>query len=262
MFQEDEARLLLRKLLRDRRGHNSANFGVCSNCLNARAAHSTFLPELCTELFRTPLHWTVRTGNLELVRAPLNSGADATIRHRVRAPVLGEPSSIVTFHYSPLNLAIAYHMHEIVGELLKRSHSTESSKRMEIGSSMLACTTTPFSRYLIHGSSYRIALQKTIEHLRKATCELSAPDYTGKTPILVALQNNAEERYIIKALLEATPGLPDMVLHDGDNFATFIVRCAETDHNATVWKLKKMTPFVKDINAVDNAGTMLCIIAL
>lgn len=254
MFPLEQAQLMAKLLVLGPEGNSSRSGGICFHCLNARTSCSVFLPEHCMELLGTPLHWAVRSRNLEIVRTLLDLGADMTSRCKVRARIVGEPPSVARINYNPLDIALEYHLYEIADILLDRARKWNPRKSMEIGASLIARTTTPFSRYIIHGSSYRLALQRTIRTLSSTGWALERSDYFGEIPLLVSLQNSAQEEYIIKELLMASPNIAEQPIPGGDNLATLVALSPETDYPSTTWKLQQVLHLVRDINALNDAG--------
>ena len=81
-----------------------------------------------------------------------------TLRYKVRARIIREPLSVARINYNPLDITLKYHLYKITDVLLDRARKWGPRKSMEIGALLLARSTTPFSRYIIYGSSYRLAL--------------------------------------------------------------------------------------------------------
>ncbi|CAN9421033.1 unnamed protein product [Alternaria alternata] len=254
---EDESlRLNLCKCFNDSYPQTRSTIGgICHNLVNAQTDGGVYLPEHCLELIGTPLHWAVRCNNLRLVRTLLTLGADLSTRCKVRNRQLGEPTSSVSFNYSPLDIAIEFHLYEIVTEILDRTQHNEVP--MEIGASLIARTTTTWSRFVIHGASYQFAIRSTIRALQKVGWAMERQDHFGEIPVLVALANSAEERYIIKELLLATRRLPELPFPEKLNLGTFLVTRSDTEYASGAWKFGKVLPLIDDLNGKSNGFNML-----
>jgi ankyrin repeat protein len=226
--------------------------GICHNLVNSQTTCSVYLPEHCMELVGAPLHWAVRCNNLELVRLLLEYGANPDLRCKVSSRLPGEPRSIIPLNYNALDIALEYHLFGIAELLLE--YAKKRGARIEIGASLLARTTTTWSRYVIHGSSYRLAFRRTIEVLIDYGWNLTRPDYFDEIPLLVALGNNAEERYIIEDLIQHfDPSTRPARMGDAE-LATHIVTHSDSEFASSPWKMERMMPFIKDLNKMDERG--------
>ncbi|MCJ1334680.1 hypothetical protein MMC10_011392 [Thelotrema lepadinum] len=254
MFPPEEAQFMAKLLVLGPKDKSSFPGGICFRCLNARTSSVVFLPEHCMELVGAPLHWAVRSRNLEIVETLLDLGADLTLRCKLRAQLPGEPPNIARVTYNPLDIALEYHLYDIVNVLLIRGQGQKLGKSMEVGASLVAHTATPFSRLVIHGSSYRFALQKTVQTLSDMGWPLDRPDFFGEIPLIASLTNTAQEEYIIQELLRTCPQVVERGLPKGDNLAISVVLSAETDHPSTAWKLQQVVHQVQDLNACNDAG--------
>jgi ankyrin repeat protein len=234
-------------------GTRSMMGGICYNFVNAQTDCGVCLPEHCLELFGTPLHWAIRCNNSSLVKTLLMLGADLNARFKVRRRQPGEPSSSVSYAYSPLDLALEFHLYDIVADLLDRTQHDEVP--IEIGASLIARTTTTWSRFVIHGSSYRSAIRKTIQALQKAGWAMERQDHYGMIPVLVALDNAAEERYIIEELLLTTRNVPKLTFPE--DLGTFMVTRSDTEYPSDAWKFEKVLPLIVDLNSQSNGFSML-----
>lgn len=251
MFPPDQAQYIAELLVLGIKGKKP--YGICFHCLNSRISSITFLPEHCMELIGTPLHWAVRGRNLALVRKLLDLGADMAVRYAPHVPILGEPPSIGRAAYSPLDLALEFHLHEIAELLLDHSRLQGAGNELEIAPSIMAHTATPFSRFIIHGPYYRIALRKTIEVLSRRGYNINRSDYFGDQPLLVSLRNAAHEEYITEELLKANAYLSES-LPGNDNLAILVVLSAGTDHPSRAFKLQQILHLVEDLNACNDKG--------
>jgi ankyrin repeat protein len=155
------------------------------------AKTSLLLQESCTELFGTPLHWAVRARALDAAKILLDLGAD--VNYRVDG-------------ISPLDISVCFHLPEMVSLLL--DYGAEFIDE-EDGHSALhvfsrrSSLVLPFSRRIIHGSSYRQSLIDTLKVLLDRGNSIDVQDRTGDTPLLLACRSNFDDEvYIIEELLK------------------------------------------------------------
>jgi ankyrin repeat protein len=229
-----------------------ASRGICHHLVNVQSACGVYLPDHCMELFGGPLHWAVRCNNLELVRELLKAGADPIMRCISRCQLPGEPARSIPINYNALDVALEYHLFDIASEIL--AHTRDCGKHIEIGASLLARTTTTWSRFVIHGSLYHLALTRTIRVLMHAGWNLEHSDYFHEIPLLVALQNCAEERYIIEELISISRRTSELSIPNGMNLATLLVISSDIDDPSGAWKFEKLLPTIEDLNTLDKSG--------
>ena len=203
MFEESEATVVVEALIY---GSSAEQVGSCRANINSNSG-TLFVSEHCLELFGTPLHWAVRTRNLKLVELLVKLGADINARteiptafitgiHRPRLPSL-----------SPLDIAVLYHLPEIVARLLELGANWEGGGGLfTVSHSAFLCiglTCIPFSRYIIHGKHHRGALKETIRVLAGKGYSINDTNTDGDDPLKVALSNADCDSYIIEELLIA-----------------------------------------------------------
>lgn len=250
-FNSDEAVILARLLIQ---GSPNAELtkGICASLIDDFNDESTFFPEHCMELFGTPLHWAVRTQNLLLVQEFVKLGARIDSVAMSMTVVDEVP---LQAEYSPLDLAVIFHMPEMVRYLLGCNVTLYSARSgtSQILLNLLGVETQPFARYIIHGKSHRDAVEETLQSLIDAGFAINSRDADGETPLSRALFQTGPERYILEALLKKGAWVDDAKSADGQTMASrIILACAARPNDA--WKLSLILPYVKDLNQRDDSG--------
>ena len=218
-----------------------------------------YFPEHCLQLLGTPLHWAIRTRNLGLVEGLLDYGAD--INQRLTGPqrFSGDVVNFSEPWATPLDLAVRFHMPEIVDFLLSKSAPVVSSELqgakdhslLTIGQKCL-----PLSRYVIHRCAYSRALRATLDILTgKYALDINWRDANGYTSLLVAITNPNHEDYVVEELLHAG-ARPDICTNDGENGA-FLIAASGANTPRQVSTLELIAPHLDDINALNAAGLEL-----
>lgn len=157
------------------------------------------------ELAGTALHWAVRTGKIALVRSLVKHGADMNSRTREEYVVSNGIAAEQSPAYSPLDLAVAYHLPEITQYLLDAGADAEGgdSREKHFALNLIAMPVQPFSRYAIHGTQYRNATRETIRILLERGHDIEAANFEGKTAFELALEHPSQDLYILEELLGA-----------------------------------------------------------
>jgi len=250
MFEESEAPAVAKALVC---GLSADQIGPCRAHINSipnTGPGTLLVAEHCLELFGTPLHWAVRTRNLKLVELLVRLGADINARTRIPTAFITNIHRPQLPSLSPLDVAVIFHLPEIVARLLDLGADWEGGGGIFIRShSAFLCiglTCVPFSRYIIHGKHYRDALKETIRVLTKKGYSINDTNAEGYDPITVALGNVDCESYIVKELLvagalPAQPSLqnPESVVDVAISHAPF--------RRYSVENLRLVLPYVRSV---------------
>jgi ankyrin repeat protein len=214
-----------------------------------------FHPEHCLELFGTPMHWAVATRNLRLVHMLKELGADINVRWSgnprfstdVRRP--GLPA------LSPLDLAVALHLPEIVSGLLNLGAEWSGGLYGEIHSAFdcIGLAFAPLSRFVIHGKGARQAVKDTIKVLLEHGYDINETDSSGYEPIMIALLDLNCEIYILEELMAAGARLDRSTTDHQSNAAILIAQNSATCRLKTA-ALELISSHVTNINALDTYG--------
>ncbi|KAI0879575.1 hypothetical protein GGS24DRAFT_3015 [Hypoxylon argillaceum] len=215
-----------------------------------------YVPNHCMELQGTPLHWAVRTGHSTLVKMLIQLDANVDLRCKSRAPMSYEPK-LRTYQpsFSPLDIAVAYHLGDIVELLLSHGSKPSGGDREWDYSSfhMVGLQTMPFSRYVLHGEQYRAAVKKTIGVLQRHKIDINSIDSEGDTPLTLAVRNYGTESYMIEELIAAgARASQDFDVQYGNvvlryvRFSPFGQGCSK--------KIRLLLPMVTDLNLCDPDG--------
>lgn len=251
MFEESDAAAVANALIH---GTSTDKIGPCRGNINSMSSNesgSLFIAEHCLELFGTPLHWAVRTRNLKLVELLTTLGADINVRTEV-------PSAFVTNIHrpqlpslSPLDIAVMFHLPEIVIRLLDLGAIREGGGGVYTKShSSFLCIglrCTPFSRYIIHGKHYRDALKETIQVLVRKGYNINDTNADGNDPLKVALSNADCESYIIEELLNAGALPSQRTLETQENAVDVAISHAPY-RRYSVENLRLVLPYVRSVS--------------
>ena len=259
MFDPEEIERVGFALVLGAGGHSA---GPCKKFVDTMPAIGTdifFLEEHCADFFGAPLHWAVRARNLQLVKLLIHLGANISIRWNGHDELYAGISRGVLPNFSPLDLAIAYHLPEIVELLLdaganwygSQFDSFTKSGRGAFDYIGLACT--PLSRYIIHGANYREAMRNCIRVLVDRGYAISEKDSSGYDCLKIALRDCDCESYIIEELFSAGAPLTGSSLDDASNNVHITARNA-LDRRYNVSSLALVAPHVHDINGTTNSG--------
>ncbi|KAK1831488.1 hypothetical protein QBC39DRAFT_371881 [Podospora conica] len=155
------------------------------------------------EISGPPLDVAISIGRLSLVKILLDKGAN---------PLLKCEGTMFKRPHNPLQLAVALHAHEIVdailGHLAKTMGENDGLLQREIGNPMLHVAGQMlggkglFWKWLLHGSQYRDACQRTIEVCLKYGLEINGIDEDGDTPLISAAVQNPCHGYVLETLLD------------------------------------------------------------
>ncbi|MCJ1249461.1 hypothetical protein MMC30_006685 [Trapelia coarctata] len=260
MFDRIESEELATSLILGTSKDLDSSNGLCRSQINyvpTSGIGVAYFPEHCLELYGTPLHWAVRTRNLELVRLLVRLGADV---HQFAFP---SPPSDIGFsrlaNLTPLGLAIVFHLPEITDFLIGHTYG-KSKDRLQPDASMftlLGRSCLPLSRYIIHGAEHRRALKQTIKSLVKHDACLEMVVRIGETSLMTeifmeSLAVTDQESYIPDELLFAGARV-DGYTGNGDNAATVAVHdCALRRYSNTA--LRFVSAGGIDINMKNKHG--------
>ncbi|KAI1495536.1 ankyrin repeat-containing domain protein [Biscogniauxia marginata] len=238
-----------------RNGH-----GESPNNLREPLAQSSgpplYIPHLCMQLIGTPLHWAVRTGNVELVSILISYGADINLRWQSRAPLSSEPPlGKYQPSFSPLDVSVAYHLSEIADILLSHGSETFGGDRDWDYSvfHMMGLQTIPFSRLVLHGECHRTAISNTIRVLQDHNIDINSTDSEGDTPLTLAVSSFSIEPYIFEELLAAGARTSEEF---DTKHGSVIIKDAKFSGYFPIsgWRTKLLLPLVGDLNMLDPEG--------
>ncbi|KAG4433058.1 hypothetical protein IFR05_011452 [Cadophora sp. M221] len=233
--------------------------GPCRAHINTFPTTGTgifFYPEHCMELFGTPLHWAVRTRNLKLVQILITLGADINARWTGSRTWESDVEKPLWLAISPLDVAVCFHLPEIVAELLDRGAERSGGSYFRQPHSAFNCiglASTPFSRFIIHGANARQAVIETVQVLVDHGFEICATDANGYDPIMVALRDPDCELYIPEELITAGAQLNRSTFDDQSN-AAIIVAQNSAIRRYRVATLELVSNHVTNINDLDSGG--------
>ena len=260
MFEESEVVSVAKALIC---GTSADQAGLCRAYINSiptAEPGTLFIPEHCLELFGTPLHWAVRTRNLKLVEILVELGADINAR-------TGIPEFMVTYFHrpqrpslSPLDVAVAFHLPEIVARLLDLGAKWQGGGRLFSESYPaflhIGLASVPFSRYIVHGKQSRDALKKTLRVLDERGYNINETDFHGRDPITVALSDADCESYIIEELLLAG-AIPSQARQRDSQYLESAIEMAISNashRRYSVGNLRLLLPYVRNINDCNLLG--------
>jgi ankyrin repeat protein len=252
MFSQEEAIKVLETVASSPTKETEKKFHLKAICslLNAEHDMTVLLPHRCLELRGTPLHWAIMAGYEDLVKAFLRLGADVNKRTNSRTTQHQDGYREHHPSFSPLDIAAACHLPQIVKLLLDQGSEVYGGDFHWSFSPfhMLGYHTFPFARYMSHGRHYQAALRETIKALCGAGVDINGLDSEGETPLLVAVKNMDLEPYILEELLSsgATTGNID----DGKegNIVTSAIMCCG-HRRFSAWKIPLLLPLARDINS-------------
>lgn len=227
--------------------------GICRNVLNTSCEQLVNIPEYCMDLLGTPLHWAVRCGSYDLVRNLIEKGAEIDKRWKSEHALYAEPSSVRYPSFSPLDVAVTYHFAEIVALLLDKAASKWGGDIQWEYSPfhMIGQKTTPFARFVCHGSRCREAVRLTISTLQRAGLDINSFDSLYQTPLISAMKSIDVEQYVVEELLRAGAQCEGASKPQEENFATLVAStCADRRFNS--WKLALLVEYILDINELDS----------
>ncbi|KAK4231615.1 hypothetical protein QBC38DRAFT_407579 [Podospora fimiseda] len=254
MFGEAEVETIGKALL--------AESGPCKDHIDTvlTAARSVFLPSHCLELFGSPLHWAARTRNLAMVKLLARLGANVNVRW-TRPPRTS--LDVQNSELSPLDVAVAFHMAEIVQALIDRGADMYTShyptKSPHWHSAMHCIGFGPplvllFSRFVIHGRHYSEAMRKTVEVLLSNGVHIDTEVLGGTTPLMLAAGTPWVEEYILQEVINA--GACPRRIRESDGADTLSILIQKLR-----WRrfddagLRLVAPLVADtINVLDKNG--------
>jgi ankyrin repeat protein len=214
--------------------------------LDLSVSEPIIIREFCLELFGTPLHWAVRTANIQLLELLIEFGADVNVCWGTT--ILAEVERPRTAYMSPLGLATMYHLESITRLLL--DVGAEPSWNGCSAAHMIGERTIPFSRAVLHAGNSRMAAQRTIAVLASY---YSRKDTLGHTPLSRALGNPNAEAYVIEELIAGSLR-GDIALGESDHNLCCIVARACSARRFSSWKLSLIESLLTDIDGTDRTG--------
>ncbi|KAI8652725.1 Protein kinase domain-containing protein [Fusarium keratoplasticum] len=251
MFSQEEAIKVLETVASSPTKETEKKFHLKAICslLNAEHDMTVLLPHRCLELRGTPLHWAIMAGYEDLVKAFLRLGADVNKRTNSRTTQHQDGYREHHPSFSPLDIAAACHLPQIVKLLLDQGSEVYGGYFHWSFSPfhMLGYHTCPFARYMSHGRHYRAALRETIKALRGAGVDINGLDSKGETPLLVAVKNMDLEPYILEELLSSGATTGNMDDGKEGNIVTSAIMCCG-HRRFSAWKIPLLLPLVRDIN--------------
>ncbi|KAI0387559.1 hypothetical protein F5Y04DRAFT_274412 [Hypomontagnella monticulosa] len=225
--------------------------------LLSRSCESPFyVPHHCMELIGTPLHWAVRTGNSDLVSLLISYGADVNVRWRSRAPLSFEPPlGKYKPSFSPLDVAVAYHLADIIDILLRKGAEPFGGDREWEYSAfhMIGLQTVPFSRFVLHGERHRDALKDTIGTLKAHCIDINSIDSRGDTPLTLAVTSFDIEPYIFRELIAAGASTSGRFNAKYGNVVIMDAKCCSNRLDSG-WRTKLLSDLVVDLDMLDPDG--------
>lgn len=250
-FDPDEA-VILAKTLIEGPSDSSSNNGICASLIDELTDDSVFLPEHSMELFGTPLHWAVRTRNLPLVQEFVRLGADI---NSIGASVSGARDMSKQLEFRPLDLAVIFHLPEIVDFLLTQhlSRNVAQLAKEHTLFHLIGQETQPFARFVIHGKRYKKAVEDTLQLLLDQNLNINMQNFDGEVPLSEALYQVGPEKYVLEALLKKGASIEGVRTSDGQSIAIkVILDCPNRPYDSL--KLSLVLPFVEDLNRRDGFG--------
>ncbi|KAL8710938.1 MAG: hypothetical protein Q9220_004537 [cf. Caloplaca sp. 1 TL-2023] len=255
MFEPEDAKKVLKALVS---GDALHPLGLCNHLLDSAPAAGDgvfYLPDHCLELFGTPLHWATRTRNTQLVRDLCNFGADINARWRPDPPIYGDITKPTLPPLSALDIAVQYHLSDVVETLLDLGAQWLSSS-LEESHSPLHCigqTCVPFSRYILHGAEYEVALKETLRIITTYGHDVNETDPNGYNALMIALRDHDCETYVVRCLLEAGARADLTSTDDGSNTAV-IVAANSLHRRFNAERFAMVAGCSPDINQLDGRG--------
>lgn len=256
MFNESEVSQLARILVSGESISSSESKRVCDDLLNTMPKSTVNFPEHCLELLGSPLHWAVRVRHLPLIRILIELGADVNLRWKAPRFLSSEPAMGRVPNYSPLDLAVVFHIPDAVDILLRAGASVVSTCDDSYRCSplhLLGRPILPFTYDILHGKHRREAVRQVIQSLKNAGCGINARDSERKKPLARALENPDLEVYVLEELLDAGALVDDSITRHKENAAIIIGRTS-VYRRLTTSKLSIVLPLIPDINKKDNGG--------
>ena len=253
MFDAKDAEALATALV----GHKSQYRGPCRDLLNSQSSAGEdviILADHCLDLFGTPLHWAVRTRNKTLVRLLCHLGADINIQWKTNLYSNADIGRPRWPPLRPLDLAVQYHLPEII-ELLLALGAQWHGASFGAPSSALLCigkACIPFSRYMLHGDAFLDALHQTLAVISKHGYDINEKDSFGYTALMILLQDCDCEAYVVEGLLKAGASADGTTFDNDANVAVIIASSSSRRHNTG--NLSLVIDHISNINALDRMG--------
>ncbi|KAL8693855.1 MAG: hypothetical protein Q9218_001411 [Villophora microphyllina] len=255
MFGAQEAVELIQSLVQ---GSSKKQPGPCEHLLDSAPSAGEglcYLADHCLELFGTPLHWAVRTRNLNLVRMLCNLGANVNVRWRPPPPIHADVQKPTLPHLSPLDVAVQFHLPEIAETLLDFGAQWLGTSLEESHTPLhcigLACP--PFSRHILHGDDYQAALEETLAVVSQYGYDINEVDPNNYNALMIALSDCDCEPYIIRGLLRAG-ARTDLVTEDDESNLAHIGASVSLSRPYNVECFALIAGDVPNINQLDRYG--------
>lgn len=260
MFEADQAKELLEISFANERKATSSKI-----LLDQESGPLLYFPNLSLELFGTPLHWAVRTGNIDLVALFIDYGADINKVWQGNLVSQGEsslssgdaPVGSITFLFTPLELAVTHHFSDIAELLLQKGSVVFRSEKYQTWHHscfhMVGLPVVPFARFVSHGGLYRKAARRTIDVLKAHEIDINATDNFGQTPLTLTTQFPDVEPYVLEEMLRAGAGTSSQF--DAAE-GSIMTSCAKhgADRPLDTRRVDIFLPLVKDLNVLDNTN--------
>ncbi|XXH05143.1 hypothetical protein Hte_011568 [Hypoxylon texense] len=216
--------------------------------ITARTAHAQWP----LRLVGSPLVFAISVGSVKTVHNLLSLGADPY--SRAFAP--GQfPEEDQRSKWTPIHVAVQYHCHEILSELLEVTPSAGYEKN-EVPYSCALSYSSSLERIAMHGNNRGNSLKETISILNKAQL-LSAPAPNGRTALMQAIDFHDAD--VVIALLEANDSLASTLFQDPQNLNNFnrpihwaAQLGARRDVPEAVHIIKMINDFSDDMNSNKN----------
>jgi hypothetical protein len=157
---------------------------------------------------------------------------------------------------SPLDVAVRFHLPEIVAELLSRGaeHSGDSLLGQHHPAfNCIGVTFTPFSRFVIYGCNARQAVVETLKVMADYGLDINETDSNGYGLIMVALLDPDGELYIPEELIDAGARLDRSTTDIHENAASLVAQNTGI-RRYSMAALEFVSPHLPDINELDTYG--------
>ena len=163
-------------------------------------------PDFFTSTNGPPLDMAIALGDRRAVGVLLKLGAD---------PLLQVQPNVDKHGHTPLKLAVALHLYDIVDDILTHISSTSPAESrpwkallVQLSGHILGAKAM-FWRWLLHGDGYQTACHNTIEVCLKHGATLNYDAIEDASPLHAAAFRGSNQLYVLEALLlhEADPNV-------------------------------------------------------
>ncbi|KAM7203468.1 hypothetical protein V8F20_004062 [Naviculisporaceae sp. PSN 640] len=158
-------------------------------------------PDVFFDIAGPPLDTAIQMGHRQAVRVLLKLGAD---------PLLKIRSRLTKAPHTPLGLAISFHLHDIVDDILVHISTTRPEQMTTRVRDRLLLSISGdvyvgkvmFIRWLLHGSNYETACSKTVSVCISHGAEINKGDCLEEFhPLVTAAMEGAKQQYVLETLL-------------------------------------------------------------